>query len=226
LIKILKNKLKMYFHKSHKALIWAFPCMLWRKETAEKEIFLTFDDGPIPEVTEFVLETLAEYQAQATFFCVGDNIAKYPAIFEKVVRAGHTLANHTFHHLNGWQTQTPTYWENVENCTKIIQKKTTTILPERAVPAVRYFRPPYGKMTPAQVKTIAPHYQIVMWDVLTGDFDAQLSPQTCLQVALEKTESGSIVTFHDSLKARRNLEHVLPLFLRHFQQQGYLFSKL
>ncbi|WP_027001789.1 polysaccharide deacetylase family protein [Hugenholtzia roseola] len=216
----------MYFHKSHKALTWVFPCLLWQKKTAEKEIFLTFDDGPIPEVTEFVLENLALYQAKATFFCVGDNIKKHPDIFAKVVEAGHTVANHTFHHLNGWQTQATLYWENIENCTQIIQKETTNILSQKAAPAVRYFRPPYGKMTPAQVRTVAQHYQIVMWDVLTGDFDAQLSPQACLEVALGNTEAGSIVTFHDSLKARRNLEYALPLFLQHFHQEGYLFSKL
>lgn len=186
----------------------------WRIKNVSKHIFLTFDDGPIPEVTPFVLDTLKVYNAKATFFCVGDNVQKYPDVFARIREEGHTVANHTFHHLNGWKTEDEVYLQNIEAC--------ATCLPMDS----KLFRPPYGKIKKTQLQVIRDTYQIIMWDVLTYDFDATLSPATCLQKAQKYTREGSIIVFHDSLKAERNLRYVLPAFMDWAVGKGFIFSKL
>ena len=206
----------MYFHKTPWPLRLLHPHLLWSQPTREPRIYLTFDDGPVPEVTEWVLETLAAWQAKATFFCVGNNVRKYPALFEEVVAHGHRVGNHTFHHLNGWRTSLPDYLANVERCRQVLELPGAKLL----------FRPPYGRMTRAQARQLRQHYQIVMWDVLTGDFDPNLSPDQCLRNALRHTRGGSIVIFHDSLKARKNLQYTLPRYLEHFSRAGYHFETI
>ncbi len=186
----------------------------WRMKDTPKCIFLTFDDGPIPEVTPFVLKTLAEYGAKATFFCVGDNIQKHPDIYKSLIDAGHQVGNHTHNHLNGWKTEDTRYLQNVEAC--------ATCLPE----GTKLFRPPYGKIKKTQLQSLLPAYHIIMWDVLTYDFDAKLRPETCLQKTQKHTREGSIVVFHDSLKAEKNLRYVLPRYMAWAVGKGFTFSAL
>ncbi len=196
-----------------------YPNFTWRIPTTEKTIFLTFDDGPIPDITEFVLETLAQYEAQATFFCIGDNIQKHPAIFQAVGNAGHSIGNHTFNHLRGWQTADDLYYNNFSICEAQIQQ----LMPHQRQ---RLFRPPHGRIKRSQAAQIQQSHEIIMWDVLTGDYSAALSPETVLQKTLQYTESGSIVVFHDSLKAAQNMCYALPRMLAHFKEKGYLFKVL
>lgn len=206
----------LYTHRIPSMIPFFFPSFLWHIQTEKPVIYLTFDDGPIPEVTDFVLEQLLKVQAKATFFCVGDNIRKHPEVFERLLREEHAVGNHTVHHLNGWKTENEVYLQEVTDC----QQR----LPEEA-PLL--FRPPYGAIVPAQARALREQgYRIVMWDVLTGDFDPQLSPESCLENAIRHTRPGSIVVFHDSLKAYRNLEHTLPRYLEYFHRQGFAFDTL
>lgn len=204
----------MYWHKNNFLVRTLYPSFTWRIPTGNKEIYLTFDDGPIPDVTEWVLDKLSVYQAKATFFCVGDNIRKHASVFEKVKQGGHAIGNHTYHHLNGWNTPTQAYINNVET------------FQQEAGMAVDLFRPPYGKITRKQAAIIRQTHRIIMWDVLSGDFDQHLHPQTCLHKSIQHTESGSIIIFHDSLKAWKNLEYVLPRYLTYFSDRGYTFNRL
>lgn len=205
----------MYFHKNNFLLKILYPSFLWEKPASDKLLYLSFDDGPIPDITEWVLNQLENYQAKATFFCVGDNIRKYPAVFNAIIQAGHAVGNHTFNHKNGWKTPNEEYLHNVTTCQQVLGQ-----------PA-RLFRPPYGKITRKQARElIASNYQIVMWDVLSGDFDASLLPETCFQKTVRYTEKGSIIVFHDSLKAWPRLQYVLPKYLAHFSSLGYRFEKL
>lgn len=194
-----------------------YPSFVWRKSSDEKKIYLTFDDGPISEVTEFVLETLEKYNAQATFFCIGDNISKYPKIFQKILNDGHSVGNHTFNHLRGWATEDVTYLENVVKCQTEIQRNGHH---------TKLFRPPYGRIKRKQANSLLTDYEIVMWDVLSGDFSQNLSPETILKKTIKHTEAGSIVLFHDSIKANERMSYALPRFLEHFSTQGFQFSKL
>ncbi len=180
----------------------------------EKVLYLTFDDGPIPEVTPWVLQQLKKYQAQATFFCLGKNIEKHPEILQQVKEEGHQIGNHTFHHLKGWEVTTEEYLQDV-------------IQFEKLGYSTAYFRPPYGKCTSAQAKAIIQKgYKIVMWDVISEDYDQNLSPEHCLQTVLSQVKNGSIIIFHDSLKAEKNLRQVLPKVLGHYSSLGYVFKKL
>lgn len=187
---------------------------IWRKSQNNPTLYLTFDDGPIPELTEWVLDLLEKHQISATFFCVGDNVRKYPQIFQKLLTQNHSVGNHTFNHIKGWQTSLKDYLENIQLCQNIIQEQSN------------FFRPPYGKMTYQQYQKVRGKYQIVMWDVLTYDFDVTLSPEKCLQKSIQATRNGSIVVFHDNLKAEKNLKYVLPKYIEYFQKQGYQFAKL
>lgn len=185
---------------------------IWRIPTREKKIFLTFDDGPIPEVTPWVLSELKKYKAKATFFCIGANVEKHPDIFRQLVTEGHSTGNHTFNHLNGWKTKTKEYLKNVERCSSVIQ------------PPTHLFRPPYGKMQFSQFSQLRTQHSIIMWDVLSGDFDQTISEEKCLKNVISKTREGSIVVFHDSIKAKKNLYYTLPKFLEHFSKAGFSFE--
>ena len=202
----------MYFVKTPAFIQKLFPNYCWKIPTQEKVIYLTFDDGPIPEVTPWTLEQLALYNAKASFFCVGENVQKYPAIFEQVVKNGHTVGNHTFNHLNGWTSDNISYFHNVRHCARLVD----SVL----------FRPPYGRLKPKQAQFLQRHYRIVMWDILSGDFDPTLSNEQCLENVLNNVQNGSIVVFHDSLKAKEKLEFVLPQVLKTLAAQGYRFEAL
>ncbi|WP_266366336.1 polysaccharide deacetylase family protein [Tellurirhabdus rosea] len=204
----------MFLHKSNLLLRALYPRFRWRLPTRDKVIYLTFDDGPIPDVTEFVLETLAQYGAQATFFCIGDNVRKNPAVFGQVKQRGHLIGNHTFNHLNGWKTEDAVYLDNFRQCQAVL-----------GVPT-RVMRPPYGRIRRSQATEVLKSHEVVMWDVLTGDFSPELTPETVLRKTIQYTEPGSILVFHDSLKARRNLEYALPRTLQHFAEQSYRFEIL
>lgn len=170
------------------------------------------------EVTPFVLDVLEKNQARATFFCVGDNIRKHPEILKKVVQGGHKVGNHTFNHLNGFKTQTKDYLENVQECQKEFRK----VIGQSPI----LFRPPYGRVRNDQSKALLKEYEIIMWDVLTADFDLKLSPQKCLQKSIRYTQNGSVVVFHDNIKAFDKLSYVLPRYIEHFSARGYSFQTL
>ncbi|MEN0003213.1 MAG: polysaccharide deacetylase family protein [Bacteroidota bacterium] len=202
----------MYLVKTPQVIQNLFPNFTWRIPSAEKVLYLTFDDGPVPEVTPWVLEQLAAYNAKATFFCVGDNIQKHPEVFEQVKAAGHAVGNHTFNHLNGWATDNISYFHNIRHCAREMD----SVL----------FRPPYGRIKPKQVQFLQRHYRIIMWDVLSGDFDQNISPEQCLANVVNNVSPGSIAVFHDSVKAEERLTYVLPRVLEHFAQAGYSFERL
>lgn len=189
-----------------------YPSLLWRVKTSEKELFLTFDDGPVPGPTDFVLETLNAFKVTATFFCIGDNVQKHPEQFKKVVAAGHAVGNHTFNHLNGWKTSTSLYVDNVEQC-------------QEKLNGGNLFRPPFGRIQNSQIRSLK-NYKIIMWDVLTFDYDRTLAPQRCLKGSIEAARPGSIIVFHDSIKAEQNLRFVLPRFIEDMLSRGYVFKQL
>lgn len=202
----------MYLVKTPKFIQSLFPNFYWKVPTSEKTIYLTFDDGPIPEVTPWVLDQLEAYDAKGTFFCVGDNVRKHPEVFDKVLKQGHTVGNHTFNHTNGWGTDNIKYFHNVRNCARMVKSD--------------LFRPPYGRLSPKQAQFLQRHYKIIMWDVLSGDFDQNISKEQCLDNVLSKTKEGSIIVFHDSIKAFSNLEYVLPKVLEHFHDRGFDFKAI
>lgn len=202
----------MYLTKTPQFVQNFFPNFTWKIPTSEKVIYLTFDDGPIPEVTPWVVDQLEQYNAKATFFCVGDNVRKYPEIFNMLKDNGHTVGNHTFNHLNGWQTENVAYFHNVRHCARLVETD--------------LFRPPYGKLTNKQVQFLQRHYRIVMWDVLSGDFDPKISKDQCLSNVKDHVEPGSVVVFHDNIKSFDKLEYVLPKVLAHFSEKGYQFEAL
>jgi peptidoglycan/xylan/chitin deacetylase (PgdA/CDA1 family) len=182
---------------------------------------LTFDDGPTPEITEWVLEQLKQYNAKATFFCIGNNIEKHPEIFKKIIADGHSIGNHTFNHVKGWKTSNQTYFEEVDNCEKTIQNFSINST------QTKLFRPPYGKIKLYQSKVLRKKgYKIIMWDVLSVDFDRNISPEKCLSNVTENIANGSILVFHDSTKAFPNLEYALPKTLDFLKNKGFFCEKL
>lgn len=205
----------MFLHKTPSFLFKLYPSLIWRQPAEEKVIYLTFDDGPIPGLTPWVLDTLNDFKAKATFFCVGENVKKHPSIFRRILTEGHAVGNHTFNHLNGWDTPEIDYLRNTLQADEEMRKFTQTDL----------FRPPYGRIGRKQIRQLR-HKRIVMWDVLSGDFSARLSPEKVLAKSLRHTGPGSIVVFHDNLKAAKNLRSVLPDYLAHFSREGYKFQAL
>jgi len=189
-----------------------FPDLIWERKTNEKVIYLTFDDGPHPDITPQVLEILDEYDSKATFFCVGENVSKFPDTFKSIINNGHRVGNHSYNHISGWKSSNAVYFENIEKAGEIINSE--------------LFRPPYGRIAPSQIKLLKKKYSIVMWSVLTYDFDKKVSKEQCLRNSIVKTKPGSIVVFHDSLKSEVNLLYALPLFLKHFTEKGYSFKVL
>lgn len=196
-----------------------FSTYVWDIPNNENKVYLTFDDGPTPEITPWVLDLLKEKQAKATFFCIGKNIEKYPEIFHRIIAEGHIVGNHTFNHLNGWNTPYNDYIENAKSCEEIITVNLET------KPSL--FRPPYGKIKPSQAKTIRQFgYSIIMWDILTVDYDKNTSPEKCYQNATEKVTSGSVIVFHDSIKAFKNLEYALPRTIETLQNKGFQLDSI
>ncbi|MBO0356433.1 polysaccharide deacetylase family protein [Hymenobacter sp. BT186] len=212
----------MRLHRLPKLLQRLLPHTEWRGPAPEgkKPLYLTFDDGPIPEQTPFVLEQLACHDARATFFCVGENLEKHPKVAQQALAAGHRLANHTYHHVSGWRLPDADYLAEVEQCQQALEHLTG--VPEKQP----LLRPPYGRITRAQAAALHPTYRLIMWDVLTYDYDATYPADVCLKAALAHTRPGSIVVFHDSQKAQRNLRAVLPRYLEACAAAGYSFEAL
>jgi peptidoglycan-N-acetylglucosamine deacetylase len=186
-----------------KGLVWEIP-------TRAKEIFLTFDDGPVPEVTPAVLQILDRYGIKATFFSVGDNVQKYPDLYNRLKKNGHATGNHTFHHLKAWKCNTGEYLSDTEKC----QRLTGSSL----------FRPPHGQITRRLARELRKVYKIVMWTALSGDYNPKLSGEQVLENAVQNTRPGAIIVFHDSIKAQERLEYALPRYLEFCLKQGYRFS--
>lgn len=199
----------MHFVRPIFFLKYLYSKAIWRKSKQENNIYLTFDDGPIPEVTPWILDLLMKKNIKATFFCVGDNIRKHPDIFARIKAEGHAVGNHTYNHLKGWDTNDELYFENIAKCQELTQ--------------TRLFRPPYGRMKLSQQHELAKHYDIIMWDVLTGDYDARISPEQCLKNATEYVRNGSILVFHDNIKAIPNLKYALEKTIDSLMHRGFNF---
>jgi peptidoglycan-N-acetylglucosamine deacetylase len=202
----------MYLVRTPRLIQSLIPNYTWSIPTDEKVMYLTFDDGPIPEITPWVLETLKKFNAKATFFCVGDNVKQHPSVFQQVLAEGHAIGNHTFSHINGWNSENIPYFHDVRHCAKLVKST--------------LFRPPYGRLTPKQTQFLTRHYDIVMWDVLSGDFDQDISKEDCLKNVVSAAKRGSIIVFHDSLKAAERMMYALPRVLEHFAAKGYRFEHL
>lgn len=184
----------------------------WQMAGTGRSVYLTFDDGPIPEVTPWVLDTLASYGARATFFCLGRNVQADPGLFERIRHEGHSVGNHTYNHLNGWNTPARAYLRDVLLC--------------QAITGTRLFRPPYGRITRQQSGALGKHFSLVMWDVLSGDFDTTIDGERCLRNVVDHTTPGSIIVFHDSLKAEDRLRYALPRVLDHLVREDYSIEGL
>ncbi len=203
----------MYFVKTPLLLQRFFSGFIWEIKNDNKEVFLTFDDGPIPVVTEFILDILKRQQVKATFFCVGENVQKHQAIYNRILQEGHQTGNHTFNHLNGWKTPLKKYTENVLKTQNFVNGK--------------LFRPPYGKITSKQTKLLRQNgFKIVMWTVLSGDFDKNKSSETCFNNVINNTDSGSILVFHDNQKSKDKLELILEKTIVALKQKGFRFELL
>jgi peptidoglycan/xylan/chitin deacetylase (PgdA/CDA1 family) len=189
-----------------------FSKFVWDVPQSPHSIFLTFDDGPTPGVTEFVLKELDKYQAKASFFCIGERAKKHPELFEQIKTQGHIVANHTYSHLNGKKTSKEEYLNSFKKCEEVFSSK--------------LFRPPYGKITKAQHEEVLKTHQIIMWDVLSGDFDQNISKEKCWKNVRENTNGGSIIVFHDSEKAKEKLLYTLPKTLEYFSNKGFVFKSL
>lgn len=203
----------MYLVKTPWWLRALYPALVWRIPTNQKIIYLSFDDGPHETATNFVLDILAKFNAKASFFCIGKNVQKYPAIYQRILNEGHAVGNHTMHHANGWKVSNAAYFEETKQAAELIKSN--------------LFRPPYGRIKRSQInKIIEQPFQIIMWSVLSGDFDLKLSPEACCNNVLKHTKSGSIVVFHDSTKAWERMSYTLPIVLAYFSKLGYRFEAI
>jgi len=215
--------MKLYWIKTSKFLKKIFSGYIWDIPNSENKIYLTFDDGPTPEITEWVLEQLKKHQAKATFFCIGKNIKNHSGIFHKIIEEGHAIGNHSNNHLNGWKTTTNDYLENISLCSTEIENQKFETKKQQS----QLFRPPYCKIKKTQFKELKKlGYKIIMWDVLSADFDQSITPEKCLENVLQNVQSGSIIIFHDSVKAFKNLEYTLPRSLEILKQRGFIFEAI
>ena len=202
----------MYFIKTPKYIQQLFPGFTWSYSLKNKVIYLTFDDGPIPESTPGILDVLRRYNARATFFCVGDNIQKHPTLFRQIIKEGHAIGSHTHNHLSGWTSSSERYVENVHKAAELAQSE--------------LFRPPYGRIRPKQAKILSKDYQIVMWDVLSGDFDEAINEEMCFNNVINNATDGSIIVFHDSIKTKNKVDIVLPKVLEYYLSRGFTFNAI
>ena len=186
--------------------------VVWRMNTAEKQIYLTFDDGPNPQVTPLVLAILDRFDVKATFFCVGENVSKYPDVFEEVKRRGHAVGNHTFNHIKGYEYSAADYTENVQKAAEYIHSS--------------LFRPPHGRIKCSQIKALKKDYKIILWDFITYDYNKKVQPEQITKEVKKRSRNGSIVVFHDSLKAEKNVLNALPQALKFWKEEGYSFGIL
>lgn len=204
-----------YLAKTPKWVSKLFGDSIWEMPGTTKTIYLTFDDGPHPQITQFVLDELNKFDAKATFFCIGKNVVQHPGVFKSILEQGHAVGNHTYNHLDGWKTPNAKYLQNILEARSFINSP--------------LFRPPYGRITSNQKKYLMQlemPMKVVMWSVLSGDFDVNITPEQCCKNVLNNTKSGSVVVFHDSEKAFERLEYALPLVLKCFSERGYRFEKI
>jgi len=206
----------MYLVKTPIWLRSFYPSCTWKIPSAEKVIYLSFDDGPHPEATPFVLAALKKFNAKASFFCIGKNVAAHQNLYAQIIQEGHTVGNHTYDHVNGWKTNTAEYIQNIELAGKLIESN--------------LFRPPYGRITRSQIHKIKADknlpQEIIMWDVLSGDFDLSLTGDECAKAVINNSENGSIIVFHDSKKAAERLKIALPMVLETLSREGYIFKAI
>lgn len=200
----------MLIEQPSKWLRWIYPKALWRMNPEEHAVYLTFDDGPIPESTPYILDTLKQFGAKATFFMVGENVKRYPELYERIVAEGHQVGNHTYNHMGSLRHTLRTYQKNVEKANELIHS--------------HLFRPPHGWMTHAAYHTLRHRYTIVMWDLVTRDYSHLLNAFDILRNVVLYARNGSIITFHDSLKSIEKLHYALPASLRYLKEQGYEFK--
>lgn len=205
--------MKTYFIKSGKIISkLLYPSLVWKIPTSRKELFLTFDDGPTPGITEQTLDLLDRYGAKATFFIIGDKAARYPELVKEIVKRGHQTGNHTYHHLKGWSTEDQVYFNDIEQANLLLDTK--------------LFRPPYGKISRSQIAKLDNSYHIIMWTVLSADFDNSITPEKCAWNVIDNSEKGAIIVFHDSEKASERMLHALSKTLKHFSAKGYQFNSI
>jgi peptidoglycan-N-acetylglucosamine deacetylase len=189
-----------------------FPSFIWKINTSEKEVFLTLDDGPTPVVTEWVLDLLKQHQAKATFFCLGKNVQRYPEIYKRILEEGHSVGNHGYEHVKGWITNVDDYLYDIKKAEKLIHSN--------------LFRPAYGKISYKQIKQVKKKFKIIMWDILTRDYNKKQAPENCLNRIIKNVSNGSIIVFHDSLKAEKNLRYALPKAIDYLKKEGYRLEGL
>ena len=215
----------MHFFSVPSTIQWLIPSCTWRKVGQEKVIYLTFDDGPHPEITAWVINELKKHQIKATFFCVGDNLKKHPETAKQLLTEGHQIGNHTMHHIKGWKHKNVDYLKDIEDCDTEIRKIHEQMNDEKAQP--RLFRPPYGQIKPSQIKLLcAKGYEIIQWSDLSCDYDKHLNCEKSLTTLVKNAKPGSIVVFHDSEKAENQLKQILPSYLEAMLAEGFTFETL
>lgn len=202
----------MYKHTIPSLFPLIAPSLTWKVNTDDKVLYLTFDDGPHPRITPLVLRLLERFDAKATFFCVGENVQKHPATYREILSKGHKTGNHTYNHLPGWSTANKRYFENTARAATLIDSK--------------LFRPPYGRISPSQIRVLKKQYRIVMWSILTRDYDGHLDKEKATADLLKKTGKGDVVVFHDSERAETNMLYILEHMLVHFSSLQFRFDTL
>ncbi len=212
-------KMDIMWVKTNRLIKWIFSGLVWEIPNRDNKIFLTFDDGPMPGITDFVLDELKKNNVQATFFCIGKNIEAHPDLFSRIINEGHSVGNHTQNHVKGWDVSLEKYLENAQECHNQIENLSDK--------KPHLFRPPYGKIKFSQAKALKKlDYKIIMWDVLSVDYDANVSPEKCLDNVVKNTQRGSIIVFHDSLKAATNVKFALPKAIEILKSKGFIFDKI
>lgn len=202
----------MIVAKSPRILTRLMPRLTWQFNGNPRKVYITFDDGPTPDVTPWALEKLKKYNAKATFFALGRNVDHYPDIFKQIIDEGHSVGNHTYSHLKGWGTPNNRYFEDIELAHRLIKSA--------------LFRPPYGRIKSSQISEISKSYKIIMWSVLSVDYNRHISGERCVKNVMENVKHGSIIVFHDSAKARKNLYYALPVVLERLTEEGYEMDKI
>lgn len=201
----------MFIEQPPQLIRYLYPSAIWRMDKDERAVYLTFDDGPIPRVTPWVLDVLDRYGIKATFFMVGDNIRKHPDEFRMVVERGHRIGNHTFNHIRGLSYDINSYLENTDKACRMMMN-------------TNLFRPPHGYMSPKQYVELKKRYKIIMWDLVTRDYNRKFTGEQILQKVKKYVRNGSIITFHDSLKSEENIRYALPKAIEWLMEQGYEFK--
>lgn len=220
-IKAKKNAFIRFFQKDHffvKTPWWIkklYPGCTWDLVSTEKTLYLSFDDGPHPVITPYILNLLRQYNARASFFCIGDNVQKYPEVYQQILADGHSVGNHTHNHLNGWKTTDKEYLENIKEANKYIESN--------------LFRPPYGRIKGSQIRFLKqelPEMKILMWNILAGDWVQELKPEICFEKIQKHISHGDIIVLHETDKAFDRLKYVLPNLLEYFTAKGCRFERI